>query len=112
MKKPGETHEVSPVTNAPASFAEFLPTIADAAGLDASVYGSTVEDFGQDEQRERTVWLRMFDENYPVVPCYTGEKDGSANVYYGYTYTGDIEDLLRQTQEGPSVVVQMADSYF
>lgn len=112
MKKPGETHEVSPVTNAPASFAEFLPTIADAAGLDASVYGSTVEDFGQDEQRERTVWLRMFDENYPVVPCYTGEKDGSANVYYGYTYTGDIEDLLRQTQEGPSVVVPMADSYF
>lgn len=112
IKEPGETHEVSPVTNAPASFKEFLPTIAGAAGLNASAYGQTIYDFAQDEQRERTVWLRVFDADYPTVPCYTGDKDGSANVYYGYTYTGDIEDLLRQTEEGPSVIEPMGDSYF
>ena len=112
IKEPGETHEVSPVTNAPASFREFLPTIADAAGLDASVYGHTIYDFSENEQRERTVWLRMYDENHPTVPCYTGDKDGSSNVYYGYTYTGEIGELLQQTQEGPSVIVEMADSYF
>lgn len=112
IKRPGETHEASPVTDAPASFNEFLPTIADAAGLDASDYGQTIYDFSEGEQRERTVWLRMFDANYPTVPCYTGDKDGSANVYYGYTYTGNVEDLLRQTQEGPSVIEPMADSYF
>ncbi len=112
IKEPGETHEVSPVTNAPASFKEFLPTIAGAAGLEASLYGQTIYDFSQDEQRERTVWLRVFDADYPTVPCYTGDKDGSANVYYGYTYTGDIEDLLRQTEEGPSVIEPMGDSYF
>lgn len=112
IKRPGESHETSPVTNAPVSFREFLPTIADAAGLDASAYGQTIYEFTEDEQRERTVWLRMYDADYPTVPCYTGDKDGSANVYYGYTYTGDIEDLLRQTQEGPSVIGPMTDSYF
>ena len=112
LKEPGEAHETSPVTNAPASFREFLPTIAGAAGLDAASYGQTIYDFSEDEQRERTVWLRMYNADYPTVPCYTGDKDGSANVYYGYTYTGEVEELLRQTEEGPSVIEPMADSYF
>ena len=112
IKQPGESHEESPVTNAPASFNEFLPTIAAAAGLDASLYGQTIYDFKEGQLRERTVWLRWMDPAYPIVPCYTGDKDGSSNVYYGYTYTGDIDDLLRQTQEGPSVIEPMTDSYF
>lgn len=112
IKEPGERHEASPTTNAPVSFREFLPTIAGAAGLDASAYGQTIYDFSENEQRERTVWLRMYDENYPAVPCYTGDKNGSANVYYGYTYTGGIRELLQQTENGPSVIKPMADSYF
>ncbi|MCM1263050.1 MAG: hypothetical protein NC313_10055 [Butyrivibrio sp.] len=112
IKEPNETHDVSPITNAPISFREFMPTIAKAAGLDVSAYGQTIYDFSQDELRERTVWLRMYDENYPAVQCYTGEKDGSSNVYYGYTYTGDIEDLLKMADEQPSVIEPIADSYF
>lgn len=112
IKEPGETHDTSPVTNAPVSFNEFMPTIAAAAGLDASSYGQTIYDFSQDELRERTVWVRMHDSDYPEVPCYTGLKDGDANVYYGYTYTGDFEDLLNRTNEGPSVIETMADSFF
>jgi len=86
MKQPGETHDVSPVTNAPVSFYEFLPTIADAAGLDAASYGETVYDYEEGEQRERTYWIRWMEQDYPVVPCYNGTKEGSANVYHGYTY--------------------------
>jgi len=112
MKESGETHEESPKTNAPISFMEFLPTIAEAAGLDYTEYGQSIHDFTQDEQRERTVWLRMYDAAYPLVPCYSGDKNGEANVYYGYTYTGDIEDLLNQTETGPSVVEPVVDSYF
>ncbi|MCM1049371.1 MAG: hypothetical protein NC433_13205 [Clostridiales bacterium] len=112
IKEPGETHDVSPITNAPLSFNEFMPTLAKAAGLDASTYGQTIYDFSQDELRERTIWLRMYDENYPAVECYTGDKAGSENVYYGYTYIGDIEDLLRITEEGPSIIKPMVDSYF
>ena len=54
----------------------------------------------------------MFDGAYPVVPCYTGDKNVESNVYYGYTYTGDIEDLLKQTETGPSIVEPVVDSYF
>ena len=112
IKEPGEIHEKSPVTNAPISFKEFLPTIAEAVGADYTEYGQSIHDFAENEQRERTVWLRMFDGAYPVVPCYTGDKNGESNVYYGYTYTGDIEDLLRQTETGPSIVEPVVDSYF
>ena len=112
MKESGETHEETRVTNAPISFKEFLPTIAEAAGADYTQYGQSVHDFSENEMRERTVWLRMYDGSYPTVPCYTGDKNGESNVYYGYTYIGDIEDLLKQTESGPSVIVPVVDSYF
>lgn len=112
MKKAGETHEESPVTNAPISFKEFLPTIAEAVGVDYTEFGQSVHEFDEGELRERTVWLRMYDGNYPLVPCYTGDKNGESNVYYGYTYTGDIDDLLKQTETGPSIIEQVVDSYF
>lgn len=112
MKEAKEAHEESPVTNAPVSFKEFLPTIAEAAGLDYTQFGQSVHEFAEDEVRERTIWLRMYDGSYPMVPCYTGDKNGESNVYYGYTYTGNIQDLLKQTEAGPSCIVPMVDSYF
>lgn len=112
MKEAKEMHEKSPVTNAPVSFREFLPTIAQAAGLDYTQFGQSVHDFTEDELRERTVWLRMYDGNYPMVPCYTGDKNGESNVYYGYTYMGELDSLLQQLQQGPSRIMPVVDSYF
>jgi len=89
-----------------------LPTIADAAGLDAASYGETVYDYEEGEQRERTYWIRWMEQDYPVVPCYNGTKEGSANVYHGYTYTGELEKLLDQMDIGPSLIEPVADSYF
>ena len=112
MKEAGEMHDISPVTNASVSFREFLPTIAEAAGLNAAEYGQSIDEFTEDEQRERTVWLRRNDTNYPMVRCYTGEKEGSANVYYGYTYIGEKDDFLRQMEKGPDAIVKMVDSFY
>lgn len=113
MKQAGEKHDKSPVTNAPISLQELVPTVVEAIGEDYTQFGKSVHDFSENEQRERTVWVRKYDENYPEVPCYTGDKMGSANVYYGYTYTGDINDLLYQIETaGPSQIVPMVDSYF
>ncbi|MDE6749175.1 MAG: hypothetical protein K2K21_08975 [Lachnospiraceae bacterium] len=112
IKEPGETHDVTPVTDAPVSFNEFLPTIAELAGLDYTKYGESIHDYDEDSIRERTVWIRWYDENYPTVPCYTGDKDGSSNVYYGYTYTGNIEDLLRKIEGTPDLIEEIVDSYF
>lgn len=112
MKEPGETHEASPVTDAPISHNEFFPTIAEALGMDYTVYGQSVHNFSAGESRERTVWVRNYDNSFPAVMCYTGDKYGHENSYFGYTYTGDIYDLLDQVEAGPSVVVPMVDSYF
>ena len=100
VKKPRETHEVSPVTNAPVSHCDLLPTVAQMAGLDYSQYGNPIFDFNQDDQRERTLWLRTEDPDY-------AEK-----VYYCYTYTGDILALITQIDEGPTEIKEMFESYF
>lgn len=100
VKTPGETHEVSPVTNAPVSHCDLLPTVAQMAGLDYSQYGNPIFDFNQDDQRERTLWLRTEDPDY-------AEK-----VYYCYTYTGDILALITQIDEGPTEIKEMFESYF
>lgn len=114
MKKPGESHEKSPVNSAPVSFNEFLPTIADAAGIDSDKYGDTIYDFSEDVPRERTVWVRTQDPAYPPVESYRegAGSEGMQNVYYGYTYTGDIEDLLNQIDVGPSQIVEMTQAYY
>ena len=100
VKTPRETHEVSPVTNAPVSHCDLLPTVAQMAGLDYSKYGKPIFDYNQDDQRERTLWLRTEDPDY-------AEK-----VYYCYTYTGDILALITQIDEGPTEIKEMFESYF
>lgn len=112
IKQAGEIHDKSPVINAPISFDEYLPTIAKSAGLNEEQFGQTIYDFAEDDLRERTTWRRVKNGNYPTVLCYTGDKIGESNVYYGYTYTGDLHDLLEEIDKGPSQIVEMVDSYF
>lgn len=112
MKEPKETHGKSPVTNAPISHKELLPTIAEAVGADYTEYGQSVHDFTENEQRERTVWVRAYHDELPDVLYFTGDKPGKANAYDGYTYIGDIEDLLYQTEIGPDIVIPMVDSIY
>lgn len=100
VKQPGETHEASPVTNAPVSHCDLLPTIAQMAGLDYTKYGNSINDFGQDDQRERTMWVRTDDPDYPE------------QVYYCYTYTGDILALITQIDAGPTEIKEMYEPYF
>ena len=100
VKIPGETHEESPVTNAPVSHCDLLPTVAQMAGLDYTRYGSSIFDFNQDEQRARTLWLRTEDPNY------------AEGAYYCYTYTGDILALITKIDEGPTEIKEMFESFF
>lgn len=112
VKQPGEHHEEMPVTNAPISHQEYLPTIAKAAGLDYTVFGKSIYDFSENEKRERTVFVRGYDNNYPAIDCYTGDKAGASNVYYGYTYTGENAELLKQYDVPPAIVIPMIDSFY
>lgn len=100
IKQPGETHEISPVTNAPISHCDMLPTIAQMAGIDHARYGKSVLEFEQDEQRERTIWVRTKEEDYP------------RDAYFCYTYTGDILSLITQIDAGPTVIREMYEPFY
>lgn len=112
LKKVQEHHDDSPVDNSPVSHKEFFPTIVDAVGENYLQYGKTVYDFNVLSDRERTYWLYAFDEDYPIVPYFSGEQNGSCNVYYGYTYTGDSSALSEHITEGPDKIIPMIDSVY
>lgn len=112
MKQPWEAHDSFVSTNAPISHCEILPTIAEAVGADASRFGSTIYQFSENELRERTYWLNILDENYPYLPCYTGDKEGASNVLYGYTYIGDFPKLKERIEDGPTIILPVVNTYF
>ena len=98
-------------TDAPISHKELLPTLASLAGMDSSVIGETIYDYKPGQKRTRTLYFRDYSEDYPDVPYYDGSKNGTSNVYMGYTYTGDEEDLLNYLFDKPSEIVPIVDSY-
>lgn len=100
IKQPGETHEASPMTNAPISHCDMLPTVAQMAGVDHAKYGKSIFEFSQDEQRERTMWVRTKEEDYPT------------DAYFCYTYTGDILALITQIDAGPTVIREMYEPFY
>ena len=113
VKEPGEQHEQMKVSGAPISLHELRPTLAKLVGEDPTKYGETFYDFAEDEPRERTVWVRWTDLNYPVVQNYAVDRIGYANVYYGFTYTGDIHDLLEIAGAvNPSVIEPVIESFY
>lgn len=112
IKEPDTRRDVMAETNAPISLRELRPTIAGAAGLDASRFGQTIYDFAQDEQREREVWVRDSDIRYTIVQNYAEDRIGYANIYKVYKYTGDYGDLLEKIEQDQYDVVQMVDSFF
>ena len=89
------------MTNAPVSHCDLLPTVAQAAEMDYSKYGSgpSAFDLSQDELRERTMWVR-------------GKDEKGKDIYNLYTYTGDILALITQIDEVPLEVKEMYESYF
>lgn len=111
IKNAWETHDELVVTNAPITLQEFVPTIVENMGYDYTMFGQSIYEFSQDEQRERTIWIRKYDENYPSVPCYTGDKPGDYNVYCGYAYTGDIWAMFNKIYGEPTVIIPMVDSF-
>ena len=111
-KKPGETHDVSPVSGAPVSHCELQPTILKAIGADHSSFGSSIDEIGENDERERICYVKKMDRDYPEVPFFEGGKEGNLNVYYVFLYTGTYDDLYEKIQSGPDVIAPMKDSFW
>lgn len=113
IKRPGETHKKMLKTNAPVSHREFQSTILYCAGIDGDALPSkTVFDYKKNEDRERTVFVNKKSEDYKRKPKYNGTDWGSHNVWVGYTYTGDLQDLVKESKRhGPSKFIEMKFSF-
>lgn len=99
IKQSGETHEALAVNEAPISLDDMQATILSLAGEDYSAYGTSVFDWNADDARERTVYMRGNDEQYPEV------QGSSFNVYYQYTYVGKRNNLNERVEQGPDDIV-------
>lgn len=89
IKRAGESHEEMLLNGAPVYHQDFMPSILKAANQyeagDEELFGRSFFDYSQGDIRERTWYDRVLDSNYTMQIKY--------NTYYGYTYTGDEDDL-------------------
>lgn len=112
LKRAGETSDSLSTNIAPISHMDFLATLADFSGIDPTPIGPTIDSFNPGDERERKFYLRDNMDDYPRVPCYTGDKEGGSNVYLEYTYTGLEDDLLDLLFDYYSDVIPMIDCYY
>lgn len=112
IKSPGESHSEYAETNAPISFTDIMPTVLYLAGAEYSDFGKTIFEYGEDEQRERTLYVRMYDETLPKVPKRNSSVDSVLNCFYKYVYTGDQEDLNTVGEKGPTEKVPWTEFFY
>jgi len=99
IKRSGEKHEQMLTNSAPVSLDDFQATIMSVIGLDSEQYGTSIFDWNPEDTRERSVYMRMNDDDYPDV------EGSSFNVYYGYTYITDKEELNEKIANGPEQII-------
>ena len=97
IKEAGKTGTKLKTTNAPASHCELPATILKNIGVpDSKLPGKTIYDFKKDEERERSFYLNRYNKRYAKRVKYNGRGEGSHNVWWIYTYTGDSSDLKKE----------------
>ena len=98
IKRKLETHKEVQVNAAPISLDDFQATIFDVLGKDYSKYGTSIYDWSEGDLRERTVYLKVEDLDWP--------RGTGSSVYHGYTYFTDKEELNRKVEEGKPDVIE------
>ncbi len=88
LKKPGETHEQSPISTAPIEHGDFQATVMELIGRNDGSFGTSVFDWGPNDERRRVLWVQMLDETAPPV------QGNTVNVAKQYIYYRDTEELM------------------
>lgn len=105
IKRPSERHAEMIYSHAMVSQDNFLPTIAEAAGLDPSEYGKTVFEISDDEQIERCMFWRGNDPAFP-------NPQLRFNVMREYCYVGDAETLIDKISSHDYSTHPMVDTFY
>ena len=99
IKEKDERHDKMLLNSAPISWDDFQATILKIIGRDYSEYGTSIYDWKEGDQRERSVYMIQNDDAYPVV------EGSTFNVYYKYMYLTDKEELDQKVKNGPDEVL-------
>jgi hypothetical protein len=116
IKRAGEHHNSMQTSSAPIHHSDYLATVIDTAGLkndsDAGLFGRSIYDIAENEQRERLVFQRFGFEYVGEIDfkrCLDPHHRGAA---YGYYFTGTCEDLKKRESEGPpDILIELNDDY-
>lgn len=110
IKKPNDTHETMPVTNAPISpQKEHLATVMELLGEDG--FGPSIFDYYEDQVITRVCTYPKYDKRYPAVKKFGANAEGNNNVIYSIEYEGDRDTLFEQFKT-PTEVLPLYESYF
>lgn len=112
IKKANEKHDVMPVSNAPITLDELLPTVSQVITGEYQYLGNSIYDFAEDEYRERTLYIRGSSDDYPAVNRFDGTPNMGSNIYHLYKYTGNLEDYIYQYENGLYDIVPAKDAYY
>lgn len=112
IKEANAHHDQLQITNAPISLHELAPTIAQITTGESEYFGQTIYDFNENEQRERTLYIRELDYTLPLVKRYDGRDNAGSNCYRLYTYTGNYDNYLDVYWNDICTTIPIVDSYF
>lgn len=112
MKLKNETHDILQESTAPITYEDLIPTIVDEIGGDGSQFGRSIYSYDEDEVRERIFYDREYRSDFPTVESYTGLKEGDANVWQKFTYTGDRNAIAQLYDEYCYETIPMVDCYY
>ena len=112
IKPFGQVQDEFNVTDAPISTTDMMPTVAYLAGGEYEDLGTTIFEHTDGEQRERTYYLRCYDDDFPDVPKVFSTGMSDLNCFYAYTYTGDISDLREVGDNGPTERIPWTDTFY
>lgn len=118
IKRSNVSSDEMTISGAPVYHKDFQATMLDCAGLynkaaDEQFFGRSVFDIGEDEQRERTWYDRGKDSDFEKVQSLssTSWAWSGCNVYFSYTYTGNVNDLRKMVAErNITKIYQMTDN--
>lgn len=109
IKRAGESHDAMQISHAPIQLLDFQATCLDLLGLekegDEEMFGRSIFDIGEDEERERLVFQR---EQYEITGdpnAYGYNNPDKVDMLWGYYYTGDRYDLAKKEEFQPPDVV-------
>lgn len=102
------------LNSAPIYYTDLMSTYLVNAGLydeqkDRELFGSSIYDFKEGQQRERIAHYRFYDDDYPPSNVSPLVPSFGNNVIYSYKYTGDNSDLLNATKSKPTSIDHMKE---